>query len=827
MATLNRQELVSTSPNDISSVIGNVISHVFDEEPYDWQKEAISALLGGRDVIVSAATGSGKSRVFQVPALAVDGAIVLVIAPVKSLLRDQVHLHLFGAHFLLVQVASLTPRGVCAVSLTAETDKRTYNLVADGHFQIVYATPEILIKRGSRFRNLVMTREGNDFVSNLLSIAIDEAHIPVLWGHFRTEYQELPILRHYFPSASIVALSATFSQRMKRHIVDTMSMTDPIYIHQSIRRRNICKIVSTIQKPGYGDLDILLPEVIVTPNDIPTTLIFHDSIEGGIAIARYVRRRLTLHLSNDSKVIIRVYAGFLPDDVRSQYEQDVASGRTRIMVCTDAYGMGVNLKGIKRVIQWKVMSNLGIEGIDQRAGRAGRCRDEPLALAITFIDPALATPLFQKSRNSEPTAAEKEAGNGDENDDDDNDDGVNSDNALESQEKHSKGKKPIQIPKLLYRLTTAVTALNRAEVGSLLAEIATLSSKSLLSRNYFHRSWYKQDPGGLWYMNVVGGCRHRVLMALFDDPDTFREDDIWDDTTLCCDICIKAALDAKLLSKCPVIHGISVSIGLAFQMTKSASAQFEVNPVDVDNLSEEPLPTKRLRISPSRIRKVEDDIRAWRTSIATKVIPAHRVLSEKAISKILKAVKTKEPTDTLIREALEQSGISATNSGIRNHIPTLLKTITDSLTKSRNEQPLTKSPNKQHSQRPIMAQYMDDRQRNLPDEPREHTSSVTLAQVEYMRWVGQQGQREMAAVGKTNNLKRKNQSAQEGQNNRRQRVLEEILPDNINTVICPLRSENLTIRTRIPLLDTCPCVKIKMGNEQFQYVKMRRISRII
>ena len=90
MATLNRQTLALTTPEEILSVIRDVISRMFDEEPYSWQLDAIRAVLMGRDVIVSAATGSGKSRVFQVPALVVDNAIVLVVAPVKSLLCDQV-----------------------------------------------------------------------------------------------------------------------------------------------------------------------------------------------------------------------------------------------------------------------------------------------------------------------------------------------------------------------------------------------------------------------------------------------------------------------------------------------------------------------------------------------------------------------------------------------------------------------------------------------------------------------------------------------------------------------------------------------------------------
>jgi hypothetical protein len=668
------------------------------------------------------------------------------------------------------------------VSLTAETDKQTYNLVAEGHFQLVYATPEILIKRGSRFQTIVIRRDGSTFAKKLFLIAVDEAHIKPLWGPFRPEYRELPILRDYFPTASIVALSATFSRKIKRHIMDSMSMIDPICIQRSIRRRNICKIVSAIQRPGYADLNILLPEDISTRNDIPTTLIFRDSIQGGIEIARYLRQRLPPHLRDDDKEIIRVYAGFLPDDVRSLYEQDIVSGRTRIMICTDACGMGVDLRGIMRVIQWKVTSNLGIEGMDQRAGRGGRDRDEPLAIAITFMDPSLITPLLQKYRDLDPIATEDEAVNGDNNDDDedddDDDDERNIDKTLQQETKRSRVKQPIDIPKLLFRLTTAVTPSNRAEVESLVAEIATMSSGSLSSRDHFDKAWYKQDPGGLWYMNVCNGCRHRVLMALFDDPDTFRKDDILGEISLCCDICIKAALDANLLPECPVIHGIPVSIGIAFQIHTLLHPQPKVNPAKPKNTLEA-LPSNRVQIARPRIDKVKDAIRAWRGTIATKVIPPHQVFSEKAIGKIGTAVKTREPTEALIREALEQSGISATTSGIRNHIPAIVQIVIESLAKSIDEQhPASRPP-------------------DFPAGPKELPFFVTSGQIEYLMWVKQQGELERAAAEKEreNNLKRKKQQGQHHRNTRPRTLVE--TTSNINTVIRPLHGSWLTNRTGV------------------------------
>jgi Helicase conserved C-terminal domain len=567
------------------------------------------------------------------------------------------------------------------VSLTAETNKRTYHLVAEGHFQLVYATPEILIKRTSRFRNIVMTRNGNKFTSNLLSIAIDEAHIPLLWGHFRKEYEELPILRNYFPSASVVALSATFSRKMRRHIIDTMSMRDPLCILQSIRRRNILKMVSIIRQPGYADLNILLPESLSHPSQIPRTLIYHDSIDGGIAIARYLRERLPPQLREDNKQkeIIRVYAGYLPDDVRSLYEHDIQYGPARIMICTDACGMGINLKGILRVVQWKVKSNIGIEGIDQRFGRAGR--DSNLqAIAIAFVDPSLATPFFRLSSGSDDTTAE----------DDDNEDDV--DDEVEDEQERSEqatepSKIPVSIPDLLFRLTTPVTSSNKAEVESFLAEIAAFSNGSLSSRRYFHQTWYKQDAAALWFVNVAQGCRHRVLMALFDDPGTFDDESeygFWDEMTMmCCDICVKAAVDRNLITQIPVIHGIPLSMGLAFQ----TEIQRLVPSINSSDDVMEVFPSNPVPISKSRIDKVKDALRAWRKKFATPIVPPHRLLSDKTIGKIGNAVKTKEVTETVICETLEQLGISSKRSAITKHIPDLVELIAKNLSRTLDEQP--------------------------------------------------------------------------------------------------------------------------------------------
>ena len=101
-----------------------------------------------------------------------------------------------------------------------------------------------------------------------------------------------------------------------------------MFIQRSICRQNVLKIVSIIQQPGNADLNILISENISEPNDIPTTLIYHDSIEGGRALAHDLRRQLPPHLHKDSKKLIRIYAGYLADDVRALYEEIIQSSHT-------------------------------------------------------------------------------------------------------------------------------------------------------------------------------------------------------------------------------------------------------------------------------------------------------------------------------------------------------------------------------------------------------------------------------------------------------------------------------------------------------------------
>jgi hypothetical protein len=103
-------------------------------------------------------------------------------------------------------------------------------------------------------------------------------------------------------------------------------------------------------------------------------------------------------------------------------------------------------------------------------------------------------------------------------------------------------------------------------------------------------------------------------------------------------------------------------------------------------------PVKPIRIGKSRIVKVKDVIRTWREGIATEIVPPHRVLPEKAISKIANAIKTKEPTEILIRETLEQSGISTKPCRISESISTLVEVIARSLSESVHEQHPPRSP---------------------------------------------------------------------------------------------------------------------------------------
>jgi ATP-dependent DNA helicase RecQ len=187
------------------------------------QREAMEAILGGRDSIVVLPTGGGKSLCFQAPAVISDG-VALVVSPLISLMKDQVD--------------TLVGNGVAAAcynsSLSQEQKANVLAALREGRLRLLYVSPERLVGEG-----------GDQFVKLLSAcrvsfVAIDEAHCISQWGHdFRPEYRQLARLRTLLPGIALHAYTATATARVRRDIAAQLQLADPVELVGSFDRPNL------------------------------------------------------------------------------------------------------------------------------------------------------------------------------------------------------------------------------------------------------------------------------------------------------------------------------------------------------------------------------------------------------------------------------------------------------------------------------------------------------------------------------------------------------------------------------------------------------------
>jgi len=184
---------------------------------HDWQRDVIKAWRGGRDVLVLSGTGSGKSMCYMLPAvLAGRGTVALVITPLISLARDQVH--------------RLVGRGVRACLLgSGQPDASVERQAMSGSFRLVFACPETVQRLLPQLSQL-----------SLSVIAVDEAHCISAWGHdFRPAFGQLASVRAALPAAPLIALTATATPAVRREVIEQLRMRNPLLCIESFFRANL------------------------------------------------------------------------------------------------------------------------------------------------------------------------------------------------------------------------------------------------------------------------------------------------------------------------------------------------------------------------------------------------------------------------------------------------------------------------------------------------------------------------------------------------------------------------------------------------------------
>ena len=303
------------------------------------QKEAMEAVLAGRDSIVVLPTGGGKSLCFQAPAV-INAGVAVVVSPLISLMKDQVD----------TLVGNGVPAALYNSSLAPSEKAEVVAGLRQRQYRLLYVSPERLVGEGS-----------DGFVSLLSScgisfIAIDEAHCISQWGHdFRPEYRQLGRLRQVLPGISLHAYTATATARVRRDIAAQLGLNEPLQFVGSFDRPNL--IYRALPRAA---LKKQLLEVLARHRR-ESGLIYCTSRREVDALAAW--------LTANGITALPYHAG-LSDEQRSRHQDAFLSERADIIVATVAFGMGIDRSDVRFVVHAGAPQSL--EHYQQESGRAGR-----------------------------------------------------------------------------------------------------------------------------------------------------------------------------------------------------------------------------------------------------------------------------------------------------------------------------------------------------------------------------------------------------------------------------------------------------------------------
>lgn len=312
------------------------------------QAVAIEAVLGGRDALVLLPTGAGKSSCYQVPAVVAarrgSGATV-VVSPLIALMNDQVD--------------GLRARGIAAAAIHSQQDdeerRTTIDALIRGELVVLYVSPERAVQDG--FKRLLGR-------ARIAMLAVDEAHCVSQWGHdFRPEYMRLHELRDVI-AAPVIALTATATPRVMAEIAGGLALREPVAVRGDFRRPNLAfevqhhrgdatRLAATIealeraglrQRAGAGR------GIVYCSTRKKTEEVARALKAAGFAVGHYHAGRAGL--------------------MRERAQGAFALGRTRVLVATSAFGMGIDYPDVRAIVHFQAPGS--IEAYYQEAGRAGR-----------------------------------------------------------------------------------------------------------------------------------------------------------------------------------------------------------------------------------------------------------------------------------------------------------------------------------------------------------------------------------------------------------------------------------------------------------------------
>ena len=308
------------------------------------QQDLMEGILNGSDVLGIMPTGAGKSLCYQVPALMLPG-ITIVISPLISLMSDQVKaLNQAGVHAAYIN-SSLTENQIRAALLYA----------AQGQYKIIYVAPERL--NTMRFLDFACR-------ADISMVTVDEAHCISQWGQdFRPSYLEIADFLARLPRRPVVsAFTATATERVKQDITGSLHLQNPVTVVTGFDRPNL--FFRVVKRKGGKETD----------NSILNYVKRHEDESGIIYCATKKNVDSVCELLLQHGILAGRYHAGLSLEERKESQDDFTYDRIRVMVATNAFGMGIDKSNVRYVLHYNMPQSL--EYYYQEAGRAGRDGEE-------------------------------------------------------------------------------------------------------------------------------------------------------------------------------------------------------------------------------------------------------------------------------------------------------------------------------------------------------------------------------------------------------------------------------------------------------------------